>query len=721
VEEADQTPLYCAWEDLHWADPSTLEILTLFLDQVPTTRTLALLTFRPEFTPPWGARSYLTPLMLRRLDRPQVEMMVENIAGGKALPAAVLQQIVAKTDGVPLFVEELSKTVVESGLVAAVGDHYELSAPLPALAIPATLHDSLMARLDRLAPVREIAQIGAVLGREFSYELLHAVSHLDEGSLQQGLRQLMEAELLYQRGLPPRATYLFKHALVQDTAYQSLLKSTRQQYHQQIAQALAERFPDIKETQPELLAHHYTEASLLAQAIPYWQQAGQRAAQRSAHVEAVHHLSQGLELLKRLPDTPERAQQELMCQVALGSAFIVTKGYAAPEVESAYTRARELCQQSGEPAQLFPVLVGLHRFYQARGDFQSARELGEQCLTLAQHVDDPILLVEAHRTMGTTLYLVGEFTPARAHLERSIALHDPQRYRSLASSYVLNSGVSCLSYVAWTLWFLGYPEQAVQRSQEAIALAHALSHPFSLSIALVFAAVFHPLRREEQLTREQAEAGLTLSTAQGFVPSLAVGMTLRGWALAEQGQGEEGIGQMRQGIATWRATGAEVQVTYFLALLAEAYGKVGQAEEGLTVLSEAVALVHKTGERHYEAELYRLKGTLTLQSQASLGQVSSKSQASHNTSADSNIQHPTPSTQAEAEAEACFHKAIEISRRQQAKSLELRAVMSLARLRRHQGKAKEARLLLAEIYHWFTEGFDTKDLQEAKALLDKLP
>jgi len=430
-----------------------------------------------------------------------------------------------------------------------------------------------------------------------------------------------------------------------------------------------------------------------------------------------------VELLKRLPDTPERVQQELRFQIALGPALIITKGYAASEVERAYARARELCQQSGETSQLFPVLVGLHRFYQARGDFRSARELGEQCLTLAQHAQDPILLVEAHRAMGTTLYFLGEFTPARTHLEQSIALHDPQRYHALASSYVLNPGVSCLSYGAWTLWFLGYPEQAVQRSQEAIALAHALSHPFSLGIALVFAALLHQLRQDAQVARERAEAGLTLSTAQDFVPSLAVGMALRGWTLSEQGQGEEGIGQMRQGIATWRATGAEVQVTHLLALLAEAYGKVGQAEEGLNVLSEALSLVHKTGECNCEADLYRLKGELVLPSGVRSPASAEKSRVgiTHHgvTIAEAGTvgrAHPTE----EDEAEECFLKAIDIARRQSAKSLELRAVMSLSRLWQRQGKKDEARKLLAEIYGWFTEGFDTKDLQEAKALLEEL-
>ena len=373
VEEAEKAPVYCAWEDLHWADPSTLEVLTLVLDQVPTTRLLALLTFRPDFTPPWGARSYLTQLTLNRLGRQQVKAMVGQVADGKALPAEVLHQIVAKTDGVPLFVEELTKMVSES--IGSVGSHGH--APVT-LGIPSTLQDALMARLDRLAPVRELAQIGAVLGREFSYELLHAVSLLDETLLQQGLHQLVTAELIYQRGLPPQATYLFKHALIQDTAYQSLLKSRRQQLHQQIAQVLAERFPETVETQPELLAHHYTEANLIAQAIPYWQRARERAIQRSANVEAVKHLTKGLELLQILPETPDITQQELALQLALGAPLMATKGYAAPEVEQAYNRAREAGRQLGETPELFSALLALAAFRIVRAEFQTARELSEQ-------------------------------------------------------------------------------------------------------------------------------------------------------------------------------------------------------------------------------------------------------------------------------------------------------------------------------------------------------
>ncbi|MGE0823297.1 MAG: adenylate/guanylate cyclase domain-containing protein [Candidatus Binatia bacterium] len=554
IEKSEQTPIYTAWEDLHWADPSTLELLDLFLPQVPTTRILVLLTFRPEFVPPWGTRSYLSHLTLRRLDPSQVPAMVARVTGGKALPNEVVEQIVTKTDGVPLFVEELIKMVVESNLVHEVNGHYELTGPLLPLAIPSTLQDSLMARLDRFAPVKEVAQLGATLGREFSYELIRAVSPLADESLQEGLRQLVDAELVYQRGLPPQARYLFKHALIQDTAYQSLLKSKRQQLHQQIAQVLEQQFPETVETQPELIAHHYTEAVLVVQAIPYWQKAGQRASRRSANVEAISHLTRGLELLKTLPDMPEHAQQELGLQIILGPALVAIKGFGAPEVEQTYTRARELCRQLGETPQLFPVLRGLQAFYVVREQYKTARELGEQLLSVAQRVQDPVFLLMAHNALGGTFFSTGEFTSARGHLEQSIALYDPQQHNPQAAYTPHDLGVVSLSFMAWTLWHLGYPTQALTRSAEAVSLAQELSHPFSLDYALQTGALVHQLRREKQNVQEHTAALIARFEEQKLPYFLAIGTILQGWALAEQGQGEDGIEHIRQGLADLRAS-----------------------------------------------------------------------------------------------------------------------------------------------------------------------
>jgi len=565
-----------------------------------------------------------------------------------------------------------------------------------------------MARLDRLGPAKEVAQLSATLGREFSYEVLQAISPLDEERLQHGLKQLVQSELVYQRGLLPQAHYLFKHALIQDTAYQSLLKSTRQQYHRQSAQVLADRFPETVETQPELVAHHYTEAGLITQAIPYWQRAGQRATQRSANVEAIAHLTKGLELLKTLPDTPERSQQELMLQITLGVPLGATRGLGAPEMGKTYTRALELCQQMGESPQIFPVLRGLQAFYLLRARHKTARDLAEQLLALAQRVQDPILLLGAHFALGQTLYMLGELTSAQEHLEQGIALYNPQQHRSPAWAGIPPE-LQCLTLRAHILWLLGYPGQALKRSHEALTLAQKMSHPYNLAGILWQVTMIPLFRREWQATQEQAEAAITLSTDQGFPLWLAGGMIYQGWALTEQGQETEGTVQIRQSLAAWRATGAELGRPFYLALLAEAYGKVGQAEEGLATLTEALSVVERTKEAFYEAELYRLKGQLTLQK---FGVRSSEFGVT-------NPQPLTSNPHAEAEAEACFHKAIEIARRQQAKSLELRAVMSLSRLWQSQGKKDEARQMLAEIYGWFTEGFDTKDLQEAKALLEK--
>ncbi len=717
VMEAERRPVLVIMEDLHWVDPSTLEFLSLLIDQIPTSRLLLLLTFRPDFSPPWAMLSHLTQLTLSRLARRQVEVMVEKVTGGKTLPAEVVQQLVTKTDGVPLFVEELTKMVLESGLYVGA-THASPSLPL---AIPATLQDSLMARLDRLPTAREVAQLGATLGREFTYDLIQSVASADEKTLQSALAKLVEAELLYQRGLLPQSRYIFKHALIQDAAYQSLLKSRRQQYHQQIAHVLEGRFVEITETQPELLAHHYTGAGLIAQAIPYWQRAGQRAVERSAHAEAIAHLTKGLDLLKTLPDTPERTQQELDLQIALGPALIAIKGWAAPEVEKTYTRARELCQQVGETSQLFPVLWGLWVFHDVRAEFQKSHELGEQLLMLAQSVQDPALLLEAHVTLAYTLHFLGEFLPAREHSEQGVALYDPQQHRALAFLYGgVDTGMACHALAAQALWNLGYPAQALKRSQEALILAQELSHPHSLAFALGHAARVHQLRREGQAAQTQAETGVALSAEQGFSYWLVEASILRGWALVEEGQREKGIAQMHESVDASRAIGTELDQSYSLILLAEGYGKSHQVGEGLALLAKALDGMLRTGDCYYEAELYRLKGTLTLQSKTSLGQVSSKSQTSQGKLEDTNPQPLTPNPQAEAEAEACFLKAIEIARRQSAKSLELRAVVSLSRLWHSQGKRREAHDLLAESYNWFTEGFDTKDLQEAKALLEEL-
>jgi predicted ATPase len=480
--------------------------------------------------------------------------------------------------------------------------------------------------------------------------------------------------------------------LVQDAAYQSLLRSTRQQYHQRTGQVLVERFPDLAETQPELLAHHYTEAGLAAHALPYWQRAGERTAGRSAHMEAIGHFRQTLAVLALLPDTSARAQHELTLQRALGASLLATRGFAAPEVEHAYSRAWALCQRLGDAHEIGPVLFGLWGFYEVRGDLQIARELAEQLLTLVQGQHDPTLRLQGHRALGDTLFWLGELVPARAHLEQGIALYHPQQHRAHALLYGQDPGMGCRVYAAFVLWALGYPDQALQRGQEGLSLAHELSHPFSLAMALSHVSQLHGLRREWPAVQERAEALMVLAREQGFAQLLAGSLVHWGWTLAAQGRGEMGIPQIRQGLAANRATGAEHTRPFSLARLAEAYGAGGQPEEGLGVLAEAMDTAHNIGERWYEAERHRLKGDLLLA--LSVGH--------------------------QAEAEACFQQALGVARLQEAKSWELRAAMSLSSLWQQQGKQAEAYALLASIYGWFTEGFDTADLQEAKTLLEEL-
>jgi predicted ATPase/class 3 adenylate cyclase len=689
---AVQQPVLFVMEDLHWVDPSTLELLSLLVDQGPTARILALFTCRPDFTPPWTGRAHLTQVTLNRLLRRQAAELTGRVAHGKALPVEVVEQVVAKTDGVPLFIEELTKMVLESGLLQEGEEHFELTGPLPPLAIPTTLHDSLMARLDRLATVKAMAQLGATLGREFSYALLQAVAPWDEGALRRGLYQLVEAEFLYQQGLPPEATYRFKHALIQDTAYQSLLRSTRQQYHQRIAQVLEACFPGRGETQPELLAHHYTEAGLAEPAIGYWQRAGQQASDRSANLEAVSHLTTGIELLKTLPETPEHTQQALTLHLALGAALLMAKGHAAPEVEQAYTQAYALCQQVGETPELVPVLLGLWQFYIVRAELHTARELGETLLRLAQRAHDPALAVIAHYALGATWFYLGALPAARQHLEEGIARYTPDQRRAPVFRIGHDLGVGCRTFAARTLWLLGYPEQALAHLHDALTLAHELSHPFSLAYARCHAAWVLQFRRDVPAVHKQAEAAVALSTAQGFPLWAALGTILRGWALAMQGQGEAGLAQVHQGIAAWRSTGAALFVPYYCTLLADVCDHPGYTEDGFQALAEAHTLVEQHEERWWEAEIHRLRGILLLRQ---------------------------PGT-SQAEAETCFRQALDVARRQEAKSLELRAAMSLGRLWQQQGKWTEAHELLAPIYGWFTEGFDTADLQEAKALLEEL-
>jgi len=552
----------------------------------------------------------------------------------------------------------------------------------------------LMARLDKLIPVKEVAQIGAAIGREFSQQLMAALSPMDEVELNTALDRLVASQLVYRRGSPPKATYIFKHALIQDAAYGSVLKRDRQNLHKQIAETLLVILPATADHEPELLAHHFTEGGLHKQAILYWKRAGHRAIERSAHAEAISHLTKGLEVIETMPDTRERTLQELDLQTILGSALLATKGYAGPEVERVYARAHEIGQQIGETPQLVPVLQGLCLFHLNRGELEMARALGEQLLKLTQNVQDPNLHLTAHAALGTTLFWVGEFVLSREHLEQSIALYDRRQRRVLHLDSGHDTGTMCRFYRAYVLWFLGYPNQALQQSHEAGLLAQELAHPFSLAYALGSTSAVHQWRREAQAAQEQAEAALVLAREQAFPYWLNIGTIRRGWALAMQGQIEEGIQQLRQGWAQLLVTGTYLSGPWVLAQIAEALGKAGEVEEALTVVADALATVGTTSNHFYEAELYRLKGELLLRQEA----------------------HWISTT----EAEICFQQSITIARDQQAKSWELRAATSLGRLWQSQDKHQDAYDLLAPVYNWFTEGFDTADLQEAKSLLDVL-
>jgi class 3 adenylate cyclase/predicted ATPase len=692
LEEAEQQPVLVVWEDLHWADPSTLEMLGLVLDQTPTVPMLSVLTFRPEFDPPWSTRSHMTPITLNRLERPQVEALITHLTEGKALPAEVVGHIVAKTDGVPLYVEELTKMLLESDLLREEANHYTLTGPLSTVAIPATLQDSLMARLDRLQAAKEVAQLGAVLGREFSYEMLQALSELEGTTLQEELARLVKAELLYQRGRPPRSTYIFKHALIQDAAYASLLKRTRQQIHQRVAECLVATFTEISVTQPELVAHHYTEAGCHGPAVTYWQHAVEFARQRQAHAEAVEHCTRGLELLSNLPETPDHIQQEIILQAALGASLIVVKGFAATEVEQAYERAYRRCQQLGDTPQLFPVLVGLCVFYTVSAEYRKGQKLAEQVLTLAERSTDPQRLSVAHYVAGAAAFFRGEFQRTQTHAAQGIRNYDAQHHAALASLCNQDPGVGCYLYLALALQLLGYADQAAQRMQAALRLAQELNHPFTYGYALVIALRFYRIRQEWSLVITHAETLLAHADEYGFGQFPANSLTAHGYALAKQGRVEEGMALMQQRNARERLFVVGVRHGYEQMWLSEMDAMLGQREQALQKLEDLLAYDEQSGEGFTIAECHRLKGELLLQLDAD---------------------H-------QAQAEASFHQALDISRRQAAKWWELRAAVSLSRLWHHQGKRQEAYDLLAPVYRWFTEGFDTADLQEARTLLDEL-
>jgi tetratricopeptide (TPR) repeat protein/ABC-type transport system involved in cytochrome c biogenesis ATPase subunit len=688
---ARQQPILLSFEDLQWADATSLELLDLTVERLRQLPVLALFTFRPEFEPPWVGLRNVGTLTLGRLDHDDVENMVTRVTGGRVLPIEVMKQIVAKTDGNPLFVEELTRTVLEAGILVEDAEGYRLEGPLPPLAIPETLQDSLMARLDRLAPVREIAQIGAAIGREFSYPLMRALVGGDETALKHGLAELEQAGLMFRRGEPPEAVYSFKHALVRDAAYESLLKSRRQQLHGQIARTLEKKFPDIVASQPEIVAHHFTEAGLVEPAIDYWLKAGHLALSRSANAEAVKHLRQGIELTRALAPSPERVRKELDFCLALGPAMAATEGYATPETLRVFSHARDLLGDGGTLTEQMTVLWGVYLARSMRGENTAAREVAERCLALAAEHEHPGMSALANRFMGQILWMMGAFVDARSHLERTLGLCAANQetitsYRRFGA----DDEVSSLSALSRTLLILGYPEQAAAGAGQALARARSMGLAFTTALALDGEALLGALGADLKRAEVHADEAIAHSIEHGLADYEQRARFIQGALLAQSGDPQRGIKVMHGAIATIERTKSANRRTLYLGHAAAAHASLDQPDVGLDLLDDAIQTADKIDERFFEAELYRLRGEILL------------------------------TLCRRGEAEASLRRALTIARQQQARWWELRAATSLAKHWRDEGKYLEAYSLLQPIYAWFVEGFDTTSLKNAKVFLGEL-
>ncbi len=652
---AAREPVVMVFEDAHWIDPTSRELLDL-----------------------------------TRLDQRDRTALAEQIAGGKALPNDVSTRIADRTDGVPLFVEELTKSVLESGLLREESDRYVLDGTLPPFAIPASLHDSLLARLDRSDSLRLVAQIGAAIGREFSYRLLRAISRLSDAELETALDRLVASELVFKRGTPPDAVYAFKHALVQDAAYGSLLRGSRRQLHAQIAEALETHFPELMHNQSELLAQHYAEAGLITKSVTCWSEAGHRSVSRSAMAEAAAQFRKALDQLMLLPDNIERQRKELELWSALGAVLNAVKGAAAPETGEAYTRARQLWEQLDSPSEFLQVPFGQSRYHLYRGEFDLAQALAEDLLRISRNRNDSGALILGHFSSGRNLMFAGRLRSARSHLEEVLAVYDPVGQPLLVHQAGTHPHVNSKAYLGIVLFCVGFPGEALEQSNSAIAESRRLAHPPSLAASLSLDAMLLSLDGNDALLRERADELTAVATEQSFPYWRAQGAAYRGWVKVKAGDVPDGISLLRSGLTAFRNTGAKMWTTYYTALLARAYEIAGQIEDGLTVSNDALQIVEGTGERWFAAELNRYKGQLLLRQ----GQLEA--------------------------AEELYRKALSIAQEQGAKLWELRAAVSLARLRRKQARHAEAHYLLAPVYGWFTEDFDRPDLQKAKALLEAL-
>ena len=693
-----QNPVLMIFEDAHWTDPTSLELFGRAVDRIAKLPVLLIVTFRPEFEPPWIGRPHVTALTINRLTRRDIDAMIDRVVGNKLLPASVRQDIIERTDGIPLFVEEMTKAVLEAGSESEARQTVG-AVPSPAVAVPASLHASLMARLDRLGPAKEVAQIGAAIGREFSHALLASVVRKPEAELGSALDRLIQAGLLFRQGVPPHESYLFKHALVQDAAYGTLLREPRRALHSRIAEALENQFAEIAENQPELLARHCTEAGLIEKAAGLWSKAGQRSLQRSALVEATEQLTHALGQIAALPATPALRREQIRLQVALITPLMHVKGYAAPETKAAAQRARLLIEQAealGEspedPLLLFSVLFGVWvaNYVAFNGDLM--RELAAQFLALAEKQRATIPIMIGHRVMGISLLLTGGISEGRAHLDQALALYDPAEHRPLATRFGQDPRVSILSYRSWALWLLGYPAAALADAEQALKDAREIGQAAALLYALFHTSFTHIHCAKYAAAKGEADELVALVHERGAFFWKAHGMLLQGCMLAMTGNASDAVQMISSGIAAFRATGTASLVPAYLSYLARAHEELGQFDDARRCIREAMTAVETTKEKWWEAEVHRIAGEIVLKS---------------------------PLSDA-AKAEAYFEHALAVAREQQAKSWELRAAMSMARLWRNQGKPQQARELLAPVYGWFTEGFDTLDLKEAKALLDEL-
>lgn len=685
---ARQNPVLMIFEDAHWVDPTSLEALGRVVDRIPALHVLLVVTFRPEFNPPWVGQSHVTSLTLNRLGEREVAAIIARLVENKGLPPDVMAEIVERTDGIPLFVEEMTKAVLEA---QSEGAARLTAATVPSLAklVPATLHASLMARLDRLGPAaKEVAQIGGAIGREFSHSLLASVARQTGAQLGSALDRLIQAGLLFRQGEPPHANYLFKHALVQDLAYGTLLRAKRNELHESIANVLAQELSDVCETQPEVLARHYAQAGLPEQAINYWQRAGDRAAKRSANQEAVAHFRNAIELLETLPDRAAHADQELQLLIALGPALMTTRSSAAPEIGRVYARARELARNAQRIAGLFPTVWGAWLVAFTAGDLATAGRLVDELFGMANTSGDSALTLQAHHAAWPVFLETGALATARHHIAGGLALYRRETHGEQALQYGGHDPGVC-GYVidALIAAAMGYPDQAVRQMQKGLGLARDLDHAPTLSQALWSAAELHQIRREPQKVQDSVSVVLPLLARHGSAVGVANATMLRGWARVVQGHIEEGLAVMREGLVAWRATGSKFHVTYRLARAAEAHLVAGEIKDGLRLICEAT---DQSGDCWFAPELHRLKGELLLKAGR------------------------------RDEVEGCLDQALKAAQQQGARLLELRAAMSLSRVLQAQGRRNEAQSLLAPIFGWFTEGLDTADLQQAKALLDQL-